>query len=158
VNGWRIVRPAHVANPLSGSGSARTGNRWNSPGVRMAYASTSRPLAVLEMLVHVTREYIPLDAVLLPIDIPDELISQLHRPPEGWNEYPYGIGARSVGDQWIRQGLSLAMLVPSAVLTSEYNLLINPAHAKFAQIEIGKPEPHAWDRRLFGMGDRDDAA
>jgi len=142
----------HVANPLSGAGAARWGNRWNSTGVRMGYASTSRPLAVLEMLVHVTREYVPLDAVLMPIEIPDELVAELKDLPRGWNDFPYSDGSRRVGDRWVKGNSSLAMLVPSAVLPREQNILINPSHAQFNRIRVGAPEPDAFDRRLFGAG------
>jgi RES domain-containing protein len=43
------------------------------------------------------------------------------------------------------------MLVPSAVLPAERNILINPAHPDFGRIEVGKPENHALDQRLFGV-------
>ena len=148
---WRIVRPVHAANPLSGAGAARWGNRWNSAGVRMGYTSTSRPLAVLEMLVHVIREYTPVDAVLVPIEIPDAMVTELHDLPPGWNDFPYSDESQRIGDLWVQRSSSLAMLVPSAVLPAERNILINPAHAYFSQIRIGKPEPDAFDRRLFGM-------
>ena len=148
---WRIVRPAYADDPLSGAGSARVGGRWNSIGVGMVYASTSRPLAVLEMLVHVRRERIPLDALLLPLDVPDDLIIELQNPSEGWDEVPYTERSREAGDRWIEEGSSLALLVPSAVLRSEQNLLINPAHAQLASIGVGKPERGAFDKRLFAM-------
>ena len=147
---WRAVRPAYAADPLSGAGAARAGSRWNSPGVRLGYASTSRPLAVLETLVHSTRGYYPVDAVLVPIEIPDEMVADVPALPRDWNRLPYGAGSRQVGDHWIKQGSSLAMLVPSAVLPAERNILINPGHVLFGQIRIGEPETHAFDRRLFG--------
>ena len=148
---WRIVRLVHTDNPLSGAGAARWGSRWNSVGVPMAYASTSRSLAVLEMLVHMSREYSPRDAVLVPIDIPDSLIGELPALPKGWNDFPYGPESRRAGDRWIQQRSSLALFVPSAVLPAERNILVNPAHVEFRKIHIGQPEPHAFDLRLFGL-------
>ncbi len=151
MRGWRVVRPPYTANPLSGAGAARAGSRWNSPGVRLGYASTSRPLAILETLVHSTPGYYPIDAVLMPIEIPDDTVTALSELPKGWNNFPYGPQSRRVGDLWVQQGASLAMLVPSAVLPAERNILINPAHPLFARIRIDEPEEHAFDRRLFGM-------
>lgn len=151
MRGWRIVRPAYAANPLSGAGAARWGNRWNSTGVRIGYAATSRPLAVLEMLVHVSRENMPLDTVLVPLEIPDDLVTELADWPDGWNDFPYSVSSRRVGDRWIEQAPALAMLVPSAVLPSERNILINPAHEHFRKIQIGDPEPDAMDKRLFRL-------
>lgn len=148
---WRIVRPAYAANPLSGVGAALAGNRWNSVGIRMGYSSTSRPLAVLEMLVHLTRNNTAPDAVLVPLEIPDELVTELHDLPTGWDEYPYAEGARHAGDRWAKSGNSLGLLVPSAVLTAERNLLINPAHPQIGKVRVGRPEIRAFDKRLYGF-------
>ncbi len=148
---WRILRAAYAAEPLSGIGAARLGSRWNSVGVEMVYAATSRPLAVLEMLVHLTKEHLPLEAVLVPLEIPDESIDGLPEVPEGWNRYPYQPASQSIGDEWVRRSSSLAMLVPSVILPAERNILINPRHTQFNQIRVGEHEPHAFDRRLFGM-------
>jgi RES domain-containing protein len=151
VVGWRIVRPVHAANPLSGAGAARWGSRWNSVGVRMAYVSTSRSLAILEMLVHVSPDSMPADFVLVPVEIPDRLIGTVDELPEGWNALPYRPEPRRWGDSWIREGVSLAVFVPSAVVPAERNILINPAHADFSQVQVGQPELNAFDRRLFGL-------
>jgi len=148
---WRIVRPAYADNPLSGEGAAQAGTRWNSVGIRMGYASTSRPLAVLEMLVHMVKNRPPQHAVLVPIEIPDHLIAEVPELPEGWNAYPHRAESREVGDQWIAEGKSLAMFVPSAIIPAERNILINPNHVRFGEIRLGEAEPHALDRRLFGL-------
>lgn len=146
---WRITRSVHAAHPLSGEGAARSGSRWNSRGVRIGYTSTSRPLAVLEMLVHVTRESIPQDIVLIPIDVPASLIAELETPPENWNALPWSGPGRNAGDQWVLEKKSAALLVPSVVLPAERNLLINPLHPDFARLKIHPPELHAIDRRLL---------
>jgi len=45
---------------------------------------------------------------------------------------------------------SAGLLVPSAVLRREKNLLINPAHADFGKIRLNEVEEDGLDRRLFG--------
>ncbi len=146
---WRITRSVHAAHPLSGEGAARSGNRWNSKGVRIGYTSTSRPLAVLEMLVHVARENLPEDIVLIPIDVPGSLITELESPPKNWNALPWSDQGRHTGDKWAREQKSAALLVPSVVLPAERNLLINPLHPEFSSVQIHAPERHAIDRRLL---------
>ena len=146
---WRITRSVHAANPLSGEGAARSGSRWNSRGVRIGYTSTSRPLAVLEMMVHVTRDSVPEDIVLIPIDIPASLIAELEAPPKHWNALPWSDPGRHTGDKWAREKKSAALLVPSVVLPAERNLLINPLHPEFARVKVHPPEMHAIDRRLL---------
>jgi RES domain-containing protein len=146
---WRVTRRVYCANPLTGEGAARAGNRWNSKGVRIAYTSTSRSLAVLEMLVHVTRETVPADVVLVPVEVPDELVTDLQSIPNGWDDYPYRDEACEAGDRWVRERSSAAMLVPSAVLRREKNLLINPAHPDFQKVRVHAVEENALDMRLF---------
>jgi RES domain-containing protein len=117
----------------------------------MGYASTSRPLAVLEMLVHMVRNKTPRHAVLVPIEIPDHLITEVPELPEGWNAFPHSPESRTIGDHWVTEASSLAMFVPSAIIPAERNILINPNHARFGEIRVGEAEPHAFDRRLFGL-------
>jgi RES domain-containing protein len=145
---WRLTRRGHIHDPLSGAGAARAGSRWNSPGVRMGYTSSSRPLAVLEMLVHVSRNTVPLDPVFIPIDVPDELIHEA-AIASGWNSLPESAVARHLGDRWIERGASVAMLVPSIILPAERNVLINPAHPDFGRVRILPVESFTFDRRLL---------
>jgi RES domain-containing protein len=151
VKAWRLVRPGYADNPLSGSGAARWGSRWNSVGIAVAYVATSRPLALLEMLVHLRSDRFPDGGIFMPMEIPDDLISGIPHLPEGWNHFPYQPASLQIGDRWIAEGSSPAMFVPSAILPAERNILINPSHAQFRQIRIGKPEPYAFDRRLFRL-------
>ena len=113
----------------------------------MGYASTGRALAVLEFLVHVRRERYPADRILIPIEIPDEVVAEPARLPRDWKTAQDR--ARALGDGWIHAGTSLALLVPSAVLTKEKNVLINPAHPEFRRIRLHRPEAHFLDPRLF---------
>jgi RES domain-containing protein len=117
----------------------------------MVYAASSRPLAVLEMLVHLSRERLPSKTVLIPIEIPDQLIGDIPELPDGWNDYPHRQETQWIGDRWVAEGRSLAMFVPSTIIPAERNILINPHHAQFGEIRLGEAEPHALDRRLFGL-------
>lgn len=146
---WRLTRAVYAADPLSGQGAALAGNRWNSPGVRIAYASTSRPLAVLEMLVHVTRDTLPADPVLIPVEVPDGLVAEATSLPVDWAALPYGPEARRFGDDWIAERGTLALLVPSVVLPAERNVLINPAHPAMRRVRVRPAEAFAFDRRLL---------
>jgi RES domain-containing protein len=93
----------------------------------------------------------PQHAVLVPIEIPDDLIAEIPELPEGWNAYPHRPESRKVGDRWVEEGKSPAMFVPSAIIPAERNILINPNHGRFGEIRVGEAEPHAFDRRLFGL-------
>ena len=146
---FRISAPQYVDAALSGEGAARAGARWNSPGIRMAYTASSVSLAMLEMLVHVDREDVPMNRRLLRFDVPDDAIKTLLDFPEGWDFLPYSFSVRAVGDEWVTGGASLALLVPSAVARHESNVLINPSHARFREINLLENAPLALDMRLF---------
>ena len=86
---WRIATrgPSWAADDLSGSGSARSAGRWNSPGVPVVYASTTIALACLETVVPVAdlpvRRWLPEERnVLIHPGHPDRssLVAHVVRP------------------------------------------------------------------------------
>ncbi|HTY49258.1 MAG TPA: RES family NAD+ phosphorylase [Steroidobacteraceae bacterium] len=147
---FRLVSSQYVDQALSGIGAQRSGGRWNSKGMLMAYAAMSRSLALLELLVHVPRTSVPRGYVMLPLLIPDDAIASVDALPEGWDRLPYTAAVQQAGDAWLRSGGSPALRVPNAIVRQESNLLINPTHARFTEIRTGKPEALVLDERLFG--------
>jgi len=152
---WRICAAQYSAEPLSGVGAYLYGGRWNSPGVHMAYAAMSRALCILEMRVHTASVTAPTDHVLIPVELRDEHVAELATStlPSGWRRYPAPASLASWGDNWARGGESLALLVPSAVVPEEHNLLINPKHPQIDEIVMGAPRPVQYDPRLFEIGE-----
>ena len=137
---------------FDGEGARLYGGRWNSVGTRVAYASESAALAVLEVLVHVQSSAVLSSYVLVPIELPSSLVRDV--PPDwlpaDWRRSPPPPEARAVGDRWVRDMTSAALRVPSVVVETEHNLLLNPAHPDFAQVRVGDPRPFAFDPRLRG--------
>lgn len=148
---YRISKPQYVPIALQGYGSAIAPGRWNSSGVRIAYTASSVALAMLEMLVHLNKEDVPTGLRLLSYEVPDEAVFVLPSQdwPPGWSELPYSDQVRQAGDSFVKEGLHLALRVPSAVARGEFNVLVNPAHARFAAVELVRDEPLALDQRLF---------
>jgi len=52
-----------------------------------------------------------------------------------------------VGDVWLEQGASAALLVPSVLVPQERTVLLNPAHPAFDEIRIGPATPSRFDAR-----------
>ena len=127
------------------------GGRWDSRGVRVVYASTSLALAAVETFVNLEPNLIPGDLVSIEGEIPDTVeIGRLDQKnlPANWNE-TRDESFRHFGDEWIRSAASAALLVPSAAIRGEWNILLNPAHADFSKIKFRRPEPFAFDLRMF---------
>jgi RES domain-containing protein len=148
---WRICRRRHAADAASGEGARLFGGRWNSRGVRVVYASTSLALAALETFVNLEPNLRPADLVFIEGEIPDAVKIGRVDPkilPARWHETREG-SLRRFGDDWIREGKSAALLVPSAAIRGEWNLLLNPAHSDFPIIEFRDPRPFEFDVRMF---------
>ena len=145
---WRICRRAHRA--LDGEGARRYGGRWNTAGRPVIYASTSRALAVLELLVHVDVNDAPPDLYLLELSVPDAAAERLDvgRLPATWARVPEHPACRAAGDAWLTAGKSLALLVPSAPVAEEWNLLINPVHPRFGQVKLKRQRKFTFDPRI----------
>ena len=62
---------------LNGKGAAKSGNRWNSKGTEIIYTAESRALAMAEVAVHLTLATLPSDYVMIEIEIPDNIITDV---------------------------------------------------------------------------------
>jgi RES domain-containing protein len=151
VRAYRITKAKHAATAFDGEGARLYCGRWNSPGVRIVYASTSLSLAVLEILVHLQSDSVLPDYVSFTVEFPDSLIELVDRKvlPADWRSFPSPPKLREIGDTWIRQNSSVALRVPSAILTSEDNVLLNPTHRDFAKLKIAGPNALDIDTRVF---------
>ena len=148
---WRICRRRYAADAASGEGARLYGGRWNSRGVRMVYASTSLALAAVETFVNLEPNLQPKDLISIEGNIPDGLeISRvdLKTLPANWRE-TRDESLRRFGDDWIRAGQTAALLVASAAIRGEWNVLLNPTHGDFSKIRFRKPQPFEFDVRMF---------
>lgn len=146
---WRIASGRY--DPLDGEGARRVGGRWNSPGRPVVYASLNASLAVLEKLVWVDPEDVPDDLQLFEIEVPDDApvatLESEHLPPD-WKEVG-SPGCAGTGDRWLAAGESLVLVVPSAVLAEERNVLINPRHPEAGRVRVVESRPFVFDVRLL---------
>ena len=149
---WRIVAERHAERVSSGDGARRWGGRWNPPGIAVIYSSSTLSLAALELLVHLDPDLAPEGLVAAAAELPSEapvLALQPQRLPDGRRSYPAPSQLRELGAEWIRGADSVALVVPSAVIPSESNVLLNPAHPDFSRLRMHSPEPFAFDPRLL---------
>ena len=70
--------------------------------------------------------------------VPDRLIEELNPAilPETWRGYPAPPQLQQIGSEWVTNLRSVALAVPSAVIESETNLLLNPDHPDFAKFLV----------------------
>jgi len=118
----------------------------------MVYCSTSLALAALETFVHLDPSTAPEDLVSTAAEIPGEPDSiarvEIQVLPPQWRASE-NLALREIGKDWVESDRGVALLVPSAIIDGEWNVLLNPAHADFAQVRIDPPRPFQFDARMF---------
>jgi RES domain-containing protein len=116
----------------------------------MVYTAESRSLASLEVLVH-TEDTLTLASirwVTIPVGIEESLIETLAPLPEDWNALPVAPSSRAMGSRWAVESRFPVLRVPSAVMSGEFNYLLNPRHPNFSRLAIGEPQRFSFDPRL----------
>lgn len=155
---------------IAGAGGLYCDGRWHRKGQPVVYAASSRALCVLERMVHLDAGIYDasLDLVFLALSLPgeatrlaldpatlDDLAARdatVRSEPLDWRTRDHPL-CRRIGSAWLSAGLSALLIVPSAVLPQEANVLINPRHADMAKILAANAgtfatEPYQGDRRL----------
>lgn len=69
--------------------------------------------------------------------------------PPNWRDYPAPDETAAIGTDWAQRGEALALVVPSVIIPDEKNVLVNPAHPRFRELEIGAGEPFSFDPRMW---------
>ena len=147
---FRISAKKHSSKLLS-SGKA---NRWNKDGESVIYTGSSRSLSTLELVVHRNQINPSNEFAVMVISIADEedLFNQilLKDLPKDWRSKQAYSALQQIGSDWYTSKKSLVLKIPSAVITKEYNYIINTDHPEFLKkIKLIRSEDYFWDKRLF---------
>jgi RES domain-containing protein len=148
---YRIGDPAGTYPIFDPAGSKIAPGRWNTPASPMIYTSEHYSTAMLEKLVQGSGMLPPNQhylEILLPPGLSYEEISPAGL--RGWDDPAPALVSKSYGEEWHRRKRSVLLFVPSVVARLEWNILINPDHPEFRQIQPdGRHHPVWWDARLF---------
>jgi RES domain-containing protein len=147
---WRICSPKEARCGLAEMDAVEDGGRWNPPGVRMLYASTSRALALLEVMANAGPR-LPRVHAVVEIRIPRGVRRAVAKPdvlPGGWCSPRAPRACREFGRAWTDAGRTAVLLVPSVLVPREHNVLVNPEHPDARRIRIVRVERIRLDVRL----------
>ena len=136
---------------LSGAGARINGGRWNSVGRAALYTSESKSLAILEVLANTPLAILRANFSILTLEITGSFSTDeytLSDLPAGWNAYPVPVSVTRMGDRWLTAGKTLLLKVPSVIVPSEYNVIVNPMHPDFSKIKITATEKLVIDKRI----------
>lgn len=149
---WRLVTARFAQAAFTGEGARLFGGRWNRKGVPIVYTAGSQSLAMLEMLVQ--DEPLRARYVMIPAILPDTLNIEHITPeqlPANWRDVAARQELQALGTSWAKRLSSAVLAVPSAVIPSETNFLLNPLHPDFAKVETGQPQDFVTDLRLLRL-------
>jgi RES domain-containing protein len=147
----RIVKAKYASSAFDGEGARINGGRWNSPGNAVVYTASSAALAALEMLVHLGKATVLSSYVLATCRFDEKVVVRLDLAtlPGNWRSYPAPPELQRVGDEWLKRATSAVLEVPSVIIDTESNYLLNPTHPDFARVTIAAPRPFEFDLRLM---------
>ncbi len=150
IESWRIVHTDYMEAAFSGEGARLTAGRWHSEGTPVVYTAGTLSLAMLEMIVHLEMKSLLKHFKVIPVQFSSSLVQTipLEKLPPFWDALPMSYSSQHVGDQWVHENHAAVLCVPSAVVPTEINYILNPRHPEFSKISIGKPLDLPIDPRI----------
>lgn len=147
---FRISHFKH-SKELSSSGSA---NRWNRKNEFVIYTGSSRSLSTLELVVHLSsiNPFPNYEVMIISIADEEELVEQVSilNLPKEWRKFEMYPKLQEIGSEWYNSKRTLILKVPSAIITQEYNYIINTQHPLFREkVSLVRNEDYFFDERLF---------
>jgi len=145
---YRITGKKH-ADDLTGKGAALFGGRWNKKGSPVLYTGENKEIALLETIVHTPSLLIP-DLDILTLEIPDDSITviEINQLPKNWKVYPAPTILSEIGERWINEGKTIALKVPSCIIHSSHNFILNCKHPDYSRVKLVERVHFEFDSRL----------
>ena len=155
VTAYRLVRRTRAKDAFTGEGSRFFGGRWTPKGLPAVYCSQHLSLCVLELRVNQDRFLAQEGYRFFTVTFHSTVLESLSLADalRGWDKTKLSsirlTVAQRFGQTWFSEKRSAVLRVPSAVLPQESNFILNPLHADFRSIRIGRPTPIRLDSRLW---------
>ncbi len=145
------ITPNRYARDITGTGAAMFGGRWNKKGTPVLYTGESKEIALLETIVHTPPMLIPVLDIII-FKIPDNSITELKEKdlPINWKDYPAPSILAQLGEDWVKKASTIALKVPSCIIHSSNNYILNCRHPEYARVIITQHQNFHFDSRLKG--------
>ncbi|MEO8961524.1 MAG: RES family NAD+ phosphorylase [Ginsengibacter sp.] len=148
---FRITQE-RFADDLTGNGSRLFGGRWNSEGTFAVYTSSSRSLALLEVMAHTpAKMFNAKNYQLVTLRVPDIIIAEeilFSQLPAGWDAPDARLYTKKLGDKFFKENKGLMLATPSVIMREEINYILNPLHAEMRKVTIINKRRIYFDKRL----------
>lgn len=92
----------------------------------------------------------PDDFCMLTIEAPDDYtILDVETLPKDWREYPEKQILKQTGNNFLKEAKHLLLQVPSALVSEEFNYLLNPMHPNASSVKTISKRAFSFDERLL---------
>jgi RES domain-containing protein len=140
---WRISNFAD----LSGQGGLIGEGRWHRLGTPIVYCADHPSTALLEILVHATRQTVPDFYQLIEIDVPDGIgLDEAHIRDDWESDLKF---TQKLGTDFVTANRNAVLSVPSVIMPLARNYLLNPRHPDAARIVVANIYRYPFDSRLL---------
>lgn len=145
---YRITGKTY-AGDLTGTGAAIYGGRWNKKGSPVLYTGENKEIALLETIVHTPPMLVP-KLEIVTLKIPDNSITEIRisQLPKNWKSYPAPTVLSEIGKRWIDECSTIALKVPSCIIHSAYNYILNCRHPEYSKVKLIERRNFEFDSRL----------
>jgi RES domain-containing protein len=130
------ITPKIYSHSLFAPGLA---GRWNGNGRKVIYTAESIPIAFMENMIRRKGLGFNDQFAIMFIEVPD-ILSIIEVDPvtlaAGWRDYKDYSICQAAGNDWYDKRLSPILKVPSAVLPTNFNYVLNAEHTDFPQIKL----------------------
>lgn len=146
---YRLADKKYI-DDREGLGAKLFGGRWNSVNHPCLYASQYMSLALLEKFVHAKFKENMANIAVLEIELLDEesifKVDETKLQKDWANNIPY---TQWIGEQIFDDLSVVAFSVPSVLIPSERNYIINPRSTGFKNVKFNKITDFSTDYRLL---------
>jgi len=145
---YRITKKKR-ASDIHGTGAVLYPGRWNKKGTPVLYTGETKDIALLENIVHTPPMFLP-DLDILTIEIPDDSITEIKESdlPANWFKYPAPAILAEIGEEWVAKGDTIALKVPSSVIPTSFNYILNCNHKDYHKVKVLDHKQFRFDPRL----------
>ncbi|HVG40223.1 MAG TPA: RES family NAD+ phosphorylase [Chitinophagaceae bacterium] len=138
------------AKSLTGEGAKLHGGRWNRIGSPCIYTSESKALCVLEYAANVRLQDMPGSISITVYELPEKSWLEVDPIdlPKNWQQVPTPEDTKNYGNNLLQKLNYIALKLPSVIIPSEYNYVLNPLAKHFEKVTIIDVHSFSLDNRI----------
>lgn len=144
---YRIVHKKYAGSLFAGG----LAGRWNGEGRKVLYTAENVALAYLETMYSRKGLGYNADFRIMVIGLPPDVQLaevQMGDLPDGWRDFRNYEVCQRIGNKWFDEAGSLCLKVPSAVVSANYNVVINTLHVDYKNVTLVDVLDFVPDQRL----------